>query len=47
MSHQSGPSSSSDESDESLDLDEDYEDFMTEQEAFDSVAADIEAKLKA
>jgi hypothetical protein len=47
MSHQSGSSSSTDDSDESLELDEDYEDFMAEEEAFDSVAADIEAKLKA
>ena len=50
MSHQSGSSSSSDDSDaslESLELDEEYEDFMAEQKAFDSVAEDIEAKLKA
>ncbi|XP_072147811.1 uncharacterized protein [Setaria viridis] len=48
MSHQSGSSSSddSDESLESLDLDDDYKDFMAEQEAFDSIAEAIESKLK-
>ena len=48
MSHQSGSSSSddADESLESLDLDDDYKDFMAEQEAFDSIAEAIESKLK-
>jgi len=51
MSHQEGSSASDefDDSDESLqssDLDKEYEDFMAEQEAFDSVDASIVAKLK-
>jgi hypothetical protein len=51
MSHQARSSASDefDDSDDSLqssDLDKEYEDFMAEQEAFDSVAASIVAKLK-
>lgn len=50
MSHQSNSSGSLDDSDEStelLDRDEEHQDFMAEQEVFDSVSTDIEAKLKA
>ena len=51
MSHQVGSSASDefDDSDDSLqssDLDKEYEGFMAEQEAFDSFAASIVAKLK-